>query len=217
MERFFPKDKILLTGNPVRQDILNLSHKRNEALAYFNLKNELQTVLVIGGSLGARTINQVIEKMLPYFKENNIQLIWQTGKYYAEKAKQAVNEINAETIITMPFISRMDYAYAAANIVISRAGALSVSEIAVAKKPAIFIPSPNVAEDHQTKNAMALVNHHAAIMVKDDEAQAKLKNELDNLLNDKNLQNELIKNITPLGKPNAADDIANEILKLADR
>ena len=117
----------------------------------------------------------------------------------------------------MPFISRMDYAYAAANIVISRAGALSVSEIAVAKKPAIFIPSPNVAEDHQTKNAMALVNHHAAIMVKDDEAQAKLKNELDNLLNDKNLQNELIKNITPLGKPNAADDIANEILKLADR
>ncbi|HCQ29325.1 MAG TPA: UDP-N-acetylglucosamine--N-acetylmuramyl-(pentapeptide) pyrophosphoryl-undecaprenol N-acetylglucosamine transferase, partial [Flavobacteriales bacterium] len=118
MERFFPKDKILLTGNPVRQDILNLSHKRNEALAYFNLKNELQTVLVIGGSLGARTINQVIEKMLPYFKENNIQLIWQTGKYYAEKAKQAVNEINAETIITMPFISRMDYAYAAANIVI---------------------------------------------------------------------------------------------------
>ncbi len=179
MERFFPKDKILLTGNPVRQDILNLSHKRNEALAYFNLKNELQTVLVIGGSLGARTINQVIEKMLPYFKENNIQLIWQTGKYYAEKAKQAVNEINAETIITMPFISRMDYAYAAANIVISRAGALSVSEIAVAKKPAIFIPSPNVAEDHQTKNAMALVNHHAAIMVKDDEAQAKLKNELD--------------------------------------
>ena len=216
MERFFPKEKILLTGNPVRQDILHLSGKRNEAFSYFNLKQDKQTVLVIGGSLGARTINRAIEKMLPFFKENDIQLIWQTGKYYAQQAKQAVEAMQSDNLITMPFISRMDYAYAAADIVISRAGALSVSEIAVAKKPAIFIPSPNVAEDHQTKNAMALVNHKAAMMVKDSEAEETLQPELKKLLNDKNLQNELIKNITPLGKPDAANDIANEIIKLAD-
>jgi UDP-N-acetylglucosamine--N-acetylmuramyl-(pentapeptide) pyrophosphoryl-undecaprenol N-acetylglucosamine transferase len=215
MERFFPKEKILMTGNPVRQDIVNLTNKKQEALAYFNLKNNKPTVLVIGGSLGAKTINMAIEKMLPFFKENNIQLIWQTGKNYADKAKQAVQNINSDLIITMPFIARMDYAYAAADIVISRAGALSVSEIAVAKKPAIFIPSPNVAEDHQTKNAMALVSHNAALMVKDAEAEIKLKPEIEKLLNDASLQQKLINNISPLGKPNAADDIANEVLKLA--
>jgi UDP-N-acetylglucosamine--N-acetylmuramyl-(pentapeptide) pyrophosphoryl-undecaprenol N-acetylglucosamine transferase len=216
MERFFPKEKIRFTGNPVRQDILNLSGKKQEAYAHFGLNPEKPVVLVIGGSLGARTINQAIEKMLPSFAENEIQLIWQTGKHYAPQAQESVQKIPYKGLKTQPFIARMDYAYAIADVVISRAGALSVSEIAVAQKPAIFIPSPNVAEDHQTKNAMALVKHRAALMVKDAEANEQLQTELMKLLNDKNLQNELKRNIAPLGKPQAAKDIAQYIIQLAN-
>ncbi len=217
MERFFPKEKIVLTGNPVRQDILNLADKKQDALTHFGLSSAKPVVLVIGGSLGARTINQAVEKLLPYFAGNDIQLIWQTGKYYASQAQEAVQKMQYQGLKTQPFIARMDYAYAAATIVVSRAGALSVSEIAVAGKPAIFIPSPNVAEDHQTKNAMALVNHRAALMVKDNEAADKLQDEVDKLLKDDVLQKELAENVAQLAKPNAAQNIAEEIIRLSGK
>ena len=179
MERWFPKEKIVMTGNPVREQVVQLDGKKPEACTFFGLKTDKPTLLVIGGSLGARTINYAIIKNLGMFKESGYQLIWQTGKLYGEKAYEAVKEMDYEGIKTFKFIDRMDLAYAMADVVVSRAGAMSVSEICLAEKPAILIPSPNVAEDHQTKNAKALADKDAAILVPDNDAQEKLGTEME--------------------------------------
>lgn len=215
MDRFFPKDKILLTGNPVRQEVVtNLEGKRARGLEFFNLESNKKTLLVIGGSLGAKTINQSIEKNVKKFAKAGIQVVWQTGKSYFEQAKKAVEPFTENGIRAYDFISKMDYAYAVADIVVSRAGAISVSELCLASKAAILVPSPNVAEDHQTKNAMALVNHGAALLVKDIEAINTLGDTVLNLLND-NQQIEKLKNsIQKMAFRDSADIIANEVLKL---
>ena len=214
MEKYFPKEKILLTGNPVRQDILNLEGKRERGLEFFGLDPNKKTVLVIGGSLGARTINESILKYLPVFEQNNMQLIWQTGKGFFETAKKNLPVYENKGIKAFDFIQKMDYAYAAADIVVSRAGASSVSELCLVKKPSILIPSPNVAEDHQTKNAMALVTHNAAIIIKDAEAREQLGHETISLINDPERCHKLSENIAGLAFKDSAMVIANEILSL---
>ena len=211
MEKYFPSEKIMVTGNPVRQDILSLEGKRNEAMKFFGLNSEKKTLLVIGGSLGARTINESIAGCLELLTKNNIQLIWQTGKMYADTAQKIFNTSNGWV---GTFISKMDLAYAAADIVVSRAGAISLSELAIVKKPCILVPSPNVAEDHQTKNAMALTKQGAAILVKDNEAREKLGAEIISLMNDIQNQNKLSESISRLAFPNSAEVIANEVIKL---
>ncbi len=214
MEKYFPKEKILLTGNPIRQDILSLEGKRDRGLEAFGLSPDKKTILVIGGSLGARTINESIIKCLEAFDKKHIQLIWQTGKGFYETAKLAVEGYEGRGIKAFDFIQKMDYAYAVADIVISRAGASSVSELCLVKKPCILIPSPNVAEDHQTKNAMALVTYKAAVLIKDSEAREKLCNETIALINDKEQCSKLSENIGRLAFQNSANVIANEVLSL---
>lgn len=214
MGQFFPKEKIVLTGNPVREDILNVEGKKNEAIAHFKLDTSKKTLLIIGGSLGARTINDSIKAGLKELNEAGVQVLWQTGKIYFEAIKKACDEAGIGSIHPMAFIDRMDLAYAASDVVISRAGALSVSELCLVRKPVILVPSPNVAEDHQTKNAMSLVNKNAAVLVKDVEAQDNLVKSAVSLFLDESKRMELAKNIAVLGKPNAAIDIRQEILKL---
>jgi UDP-N-acetylglucosamine--N-acetylmuramyl-(pentapeptide) pyrophosphoryl-undecaprenol N-acetylglucosamine transferase len=214
MEKFFPEEKIILTGNPVRQDILNLDGKRERGLEHFGLDGTKKIILVIGGSLGARTINESIFNCLDTFNKNNIQLIWQTGKGYFETAKSAVSGYEGQGIKAFEFIQKMDYAYAVADIVISRAGASSVSELCLVKKPVILIPSPNVAEDHQTKNAMALVTHKAAIIIKDAEAREKLCTQAVNLIKDEETCFKLSENISQMALPDSAIVIANEVIRL---
>jgi UDP-N-acetylglucosamine--N-acetylmuramyl-(pentapeptide) pyrophosphoryl-undecaprenol N-acetylglucosamine transferase len=216
MDKFFPKEKIMLTGNPVRQDIQNLNGKRERGLENFKLNANKKTVLVIGGSLGARTINESIEFLLPEINKNNIQLVWQTGKAYFEKAINASKPYN-ENVKVFDFIKTMDLAYACADIVISRAGAISISEICLTHKPSILIPSPNVAEDHQTKNAMALVNHQAALMVKDAEAKIELGKVLFELINNTEQQYKLTVNLSKLAFPNAAETIAGIAISIMNR
>ncbi len=209
MEKFFPANKLVKTGNPIRQDLMDVSSKRNEAIDFFKLDSAKKTVLVIGGSLGARTINESIFDGFDQLKEANINLIWQTGKNF-DKA----NKIQHPTFNVQHFIYEMDLAYAAADVVISRAGALSIAELAQVAKPIILVPSPNVAEDHQTKNAMALVNVNAAILVKDIDAKNNLITETLNLINDSNKQVDLVKNISNFALPNAAELIVDEVIKL---
>ncbi|MBS1634790.1 MAG: undecaprenyldiphospho-muramoylpentapeptide beta-N-acetylglucosaminyltransferase [Bacteroidetes bacterium] len=215
MERFFPKEKIILTGNPVRQDIANVKAKRDEALGYFKLDSAKPVILLIGGSLGARTMNEAMGADLQLLAEQGVQLIWQTGKGYFEKAKQQTASFSAQHITAYDFISRMDLAYAAADVVISRAGASSVSELCNIGMPCILVPSPNVAEDHQTKNAMALVNKQAAILVKDQDAHEQLVKRALELITDKPKQKELQSNIATMAFHNSAHVIATEVLKLA--
>jgi len=217
MERYFPKEKIMITGNPVRQDIIDVNSKRLEALKYFGLSPDKKTVLVIGGSLGARKVNECIAAGLQQWKEKKIQIIWQTGKLYYENAKRLASELNESGIITADFIQRMDLAYAAADVVVSRAGASSISELELAAKPAVLVPSPNVAEDHQTKNAMALVNKNAAVMIKDAEASEKLVPAILKLISDEATQKELKENIAKLAIRNSAGKIVEEIYMLIDR
>jgi len=214
MEKFFPKEKIILTGNPVRQDILHLEGKRERGLELFGIDGNKRTILVIGGSLGARTINESISLCLEEFAKNNIQLIWQTGKGYADTAKQAVAKYEGKGMKAFDFIQKMDLAYAVADVVISRAGASSVSELCLVKKPTILIPSPNVAEDHQTKNAMALVTYNAAIIIKDSEAKEKLKEQAVKLVKDEEACFKLSENIARLALPDSAIVIANEVISL---
>ena len=210
MERFFPSEKIKLTGNPVRQDLLEISSKKEEAMGFFNLKNDKKTLLVLGGSLGARRINKLIEKSLPFFERNNLRVIWQCGKFYEEtyknKATKAV-QIHA-------FLNRMDLAYAAADFIISRAGALSASELCLVGKPVVFIPSPNVAEDHQTKNAMAISEKNAALLIKESDLDSIFESEFSELIASEVKQKTLSENIKKLAKPNATKDIVEEIEKL---
>ncbi len=209
LERFFPKEKIVKTGNPVRQDLLNSTENRVEALQFFELDATRKVVLVIGGSLGAREINKLVESQLDWLAEHDIQLIWQTGKLYYDTYKK----YQKDTIHVCAFLNKMELAYSAATLIISRAGASSISELCIVGKPVIFIPSPNVAEDHQTKNAMAVVSKNAAILCKENELE-KFQGLLADLLKDEKKQQELSSNIKELALPNATADIVNEIEKL---
>jgi len=218
MERFFPKEKIVFTGNPVRQDLSDVSGKKHEeALIHFGLKGNKKTLLVVGGSLGARTINRSVEAGLQKIIDNRVQLIWQTGKDYYEDSKQAVDKTNSEDIKVRAFISRMDLAYSLADVVISRAGASTVSELCMVKKPAILVPSPNVAEDHQTKNAMALIKNDAAMMITDAEAPQNLVDEAIKLMNDEFRINVYRENSGKMAVMNSAEKIANEIFSLIEQ
>lgn len=211
LERFFPKDKIIKTGNPVRQDLLNVHARAEEAQAYFNLKKDKKTLLVLGGSLGAKAINELVESHLEYFKDNNIQIIWQCGKLYQERFE--IYNSN-EDVQVHTFLNRMDLAYAAADFIISRAGASSVSELCIVGKPVVFIPSPYVAEDHQTKNAQAIVNENAAVLVTQNYVTSQFKTQFSSLLNSEELQQKLSENIKKLALVNATKDIVDEIEKL---
>ncbi len=213
MERYFPKQKILKTGNPVRKDLLNLDENKSEALKYFGLQANKPTILVVGGSGGARTINQAIIKKINEIAKENVQLVWQTGKFYYDAMAEQSKGINTENIKIMPFISRMDYAFSVADVVISRAGAATISELSLVAKPAILVPSPNVAEDHQTKNAMALVKNNAALLVTDAEAEETLIKQTFDLIQNSELQKTLSQNITKMALTDSAEKIADEIMK----
>ena len=214
MDNYFPKDKIVLTGNPVRTDIINVNERRKEAQDYFGLDPKKKTLLAFGGSLGARTINESILNYLEDLIASEIQVIWQIGSFYYEEFKERMRDFDLRTIKHFEFLKDMDLAYAAADVVISRAGALSISELCLTGKPLILVPSPNVAEDHQTKNAMALVREQAALIVKDKDAQMNLVPEAMKLLFNEEQQKVLSKNIIRFGKPNAAENIVNEIISL---
>ena len=216
LEKFFPKEKIILTGNPIRQDIINHKNKRGDALKHFGLSGNKTTVLVVGGSLGARTINESIQASLEMIAGNDLQMLWQTGRYYYPSAKEAVKPFESAGLRAFEFINEMYYAYDLADIVVSRAGAIAISELCAVKKPVILVPSPNVAEDHQTKNALALVSKNAALMVKDIESREKLGKTIIDLVNNKELQEELKNNIGKLAITDAADRIAEEALKLVN-
>ncbi|MFV8363279.1 undecaprenyldiphospho-muramoylpentapeptide beta-N-acetylglucosaminyltransferase [Flavobacterium sp. ZT3P35] len=210
LERFFPKEKMILTGNPVRQDLIDIESKREEAIQHFNLDSNKKTVLILGGSLGARRVNQLIEKELANMLSQNVQVIWQCGKLYLEDYKK----YNSTHVQVVAFIERMDLVYAAADVVISRAGASSVSELCIVGKPVIFIPSPNVAEDHQTKNAKAIVDKKGALMLKESELDVQFGLVFEDLLKDQRKQNHLSENIRALALPEATKQIVDEIVKL---
>ncbi|MBP9104444.1 MAG: undecaprenyldiphospho-muramoylpentapeptide beta-N-acetylglucosaminyltransferase [Chitinophagaceae bacterium] len=212
MEKFFPKEKIMVTGNPVRKSITDASVSRREGINFFSLDEAKTTVLVVGGSLGAKSINEAIDKGLDLLLDAGLQIIWQTGKPYAEKGKQRA--VGKQGVWVNEFITQMEYAYAAADIVVARAGAMTVAELCVAKKPVLFVPYPFAAEDHQTVNAMALIKKNAALMVKDTEAMQKLVFMTIELAKDKGKQEELESNISKLAITNADKIIADEILKL---
>lgn len=216
MERFFDKDKIILTGNPVRQGLLSKNISRKEAIRSFGLDPEKKTILIVGGSLGARTINNCMMQGFNKIKESGVQFIWQTGKIYINEAKQAVKDYGELPMLHVTdFISDMAAAYSAADVVISRAGAGSISEFCLLGKPVILVPSPNVAEDHQTKNALALVNKNAALYIKDSEATQKLLDTAIETVHKPDLLKELSNNITKLAIKDSANIIAKEVCKLA--
>jgi len=214
MSKYFPADKIVMTGNPVRKDILNIGNKRDAALNHFGFTATKKTLLVIGGSLGARTINESMIQGLPSLVAADIQVIWQTGRGYYDLYKSQLGSIDTNKIRVQDFVKEMDLAYAAADVVISRSGALSVSELCIAKKAVILVPSPNVAEDHQTKNARALVSKNAAVLITDADARKSLVTEALKLIADERRAIELSTNIALLAKPNATNDIVTEIEKL---
>lgn len=218
MERFFPKEKILNTGNPVRQNLLETTITREEAVRSFGLDPAKKTILLVGGSLGARTINESVLQHLDLVEQSGVQFIWQTGKYYSAAVSEQLKAHKPLPMLkVMDFIGDMGAAYKAADLVISRAGASSVSEFCLIGKPVILVPSPNVAEDHQTKNALALVNKDAALYVKDAEAAATLLRLAVDTVNDAEQLAKLAANIKKLGKHNSADVIADEVLKLVDK
>ncbi|MCK9207056.1 MAG: undecaprenyldiphospho-muramoylpentapeptide beta-N-acetylglucosaminyltransferase [Salinivirgaceae bacterium] len=214
MHRYFPEKKIVITGNPVRKDLQHIKSKSQECLEHFNINPEKKTVLVVGGSLGARTINESITANLDELIHKDIQVIWQTGKYYYETAVQELVAYKKHHVQVHQFINRMDLAFATADFIISRAGAGTISELCIVGKPVILVPSPNVAEDHQTRNAMALVSKNAAILVKDKEAKTQLIPELFKLASDDQRRVELGINIQKLAKPHADDLIVDEIYQL---
>lgn len=218
MERFFPADRITLTGNPVRSNLLNCTLSQEEAKAHYGLDKEKLTVLVIGGSLGARTINNSIAEGLEQISKcENVQFIWQTGKFYDESCKTALENSSAKNIKQMAFVNDMDIAYRAADLVVSRAGASSISELQLLGKPCILVPSPNVAEDHQTKNALALVNKNAAIMVTDAQSEEHLVDTIMRTVNDKSKLSILAENISKMALHNAAEKIADKVFELIDK
>ena len=214
MDKYFPENKIVFTGNPVRQDLDKLEKKKEEALKYFGLENEQEIVLILGGSGGARTISESIMEGLGRIKNENVSVIWQTGEFYHKKAEEAMLLSGVENIKLFPFITRMDLAYSAADVIVSRAGAGTISELYLVGKPVILVPSPNVAEDHQTKNTQILVKNRAAILVKDSEAGESLLNTVLELSADKKKKELLSLNIRKMAVNNSADMIADEVLKL---
>ena len=220
MERFFPKDKLVFTGNPIRHDIVTLAaegvdHRRAEGLEYFGLSADQPTLLVVGGSLGARTLNESVLAGVEKLTAQGVQVIWQSGKTAYQAMKKHLATIDHRPGIQLrEFLTRMDLAYAVADVVVSRAGALAISELALVRKPVIFVPSPNVAEDHQRKNAEALVKEDAALMVLDPDAPRHLIDQAIALLNDSSRQQVLQQNIGQLARPQAAQQIAEEVLSL---
>ncbi len=212
LEKFFPKDKIIVTGNPVRSDILNIKTKKEEGIAYFSLDKNKKTIAILGGSLGAKTLNVAMENNAQLIdNQENVQILWQCGRLYEEDFKNG-KAAQLKNVQMRPFIDRMDLAYAAADVIIARAGALTISELCLAGTPSVLVPSPNVAEDHQTKNAMALVNKNAALLVKDGEASDNMIQKAFEIIDNSALAQSLSENILKLGKPNAAKDIA-EVVK----
>jgi UDP-N-acetylglucosamine--N-acetylmuramyl-(pentapeptide) pyrophosphoryl-undecaprenol N-acetylglucosamine transferase len=215
MERFFPKDKIIKTGNPVREEVVKIEGKKFEAINYFGLEDNLKTILVVGGSQGARSINLSIKAGLEKIKESECQLIWQTGKMFFEEASKSVRNLNTSKIKVYDFIDRMDLAYSISNLVVTRAGASTVSELCIVAKPSVLIPLPSAAEDHQTKNCLALVNKNAGILVKDNEAISTLVSTALATVNDDDKLFALSKNIRNLALPDSAKVIAKEVMQLA--
>ncbi|WP_370622877.1 undecaprenyldiphospho-muramoylpentapeptide beta-N-acetylglucosaminyltransferase [Winogradskyella forsetii] len=211
LEKFFPKDKIRLTGNPIRKDLLEVKNKQIEGKDAFKLKHNKQTLLVLGGSLGARRINQLIEANINFFEAQNIQVLWQCGKLYYDQYKSYNDSKNVQV---HAFLNQMDMAYAAADVIISRAGAISVSELCIVGKPVIFIPSPNVAEDHQTKNAKSVADKNAAILIREKDLDTDFQNVFSELITNEDKQKELSKNIEALALVNATNAIADEVEKL---
>jgi UDP-N-acetylglucosamine--N-acetylmuramyl-(pentapeptide) pyrophosphoryl-undecaprenol N-acetylglucosamine transferase len=213
LERFFAKDKTVLAGNPVRQNMVEIDGKREQAFTHFDLNPNKKTVLVVGGSLGAKTLNESMDAIITDLSKNGIQVIWQCGKFYADNIFHKWEKNLPEGVWLNPFIFDMDYAYAAADLIISRAGAISVSELCLVGKPAVLVPSPHVAEDHQTKNAMALVEKKACLMLKDNEAKAKMMDLITKTLHDEALCKTLSVNIKELALPNASKTIVEQIAK----
>ena len=214
MDKFFPFDRIIKTGNPIRKESVNIAGKQMQALELYKLSAFKKTILVIGGSLGARTLNNSILAGLDKLIAADVQVIWQTGKFYYKGIIEKLGEDYHPDIRILEFLNRMDLAYAAADIIISRAGAGTIAELYVVKKPVILVPSPNVAEDHQTKNALALVQEHAAVFIADRDAEAKLVDKAIELLNDKGLQRKMSDNIGKMAMPNADEVIAKEVFKM---
>jgi UDP-N-acetylglucosamine--N-acetylmuramyl-(pentapeptide) pyrophosphoryl-undecaprenol N-acetylglucosamine transferase len=217
MERFFPAEKIIKTGNPVRQALLDTTISREEAIRSFGLDPQKKTILLLGGSLGARTVNESIMQHLDMVRQTDIQFIWQTGKYYSAEIAERLKGENIPNLVVTDFITDMGAAYKAADLVISRAGASSISEFCLIGKPVILVPSPNVAEDHQTKNALALANRDAAIYVKDAEAPATLLELAIKTVADEQKLQSLSENVLKLALPDSAEIIAKEVIKLAER
>ena len=211
LERFFPKSKIILTGNPIRQDLTESKISKEEASTHFDLSTNKKTILVLGGSLGARAVNAQVAKILGWVKENDYQLIWQTGKLYIDDYKHLQEEMNYDGIKIQAFLNRMDMAYAMADIILTRSGAGTISELCVVGKPTIFVPSPNVSEDHQTFNAKALSSKKAAVLIPEKNMGKELIISLDKILKDEETIKKLSKNIKKLALPNASKNIVNEI------
>lgn len=215
MDKYFPAHKIVLCGNPVRKDILDLTGKKQEAAKFFNLDSNRKTLLITGGSLGARTINESMQKHVEVFIQNDVQVIWQCGKSYFPQISGSIPDLEPKGVRVMEFISRMDLAYSIADMVVSRAGAIALAELCITGKPAILIPSPNVAEDHQTHNAMALVQNNAAVLLKDNEAREKFGAVVLALLFDEAKSKLLSENIKKMAYADAAENIASEVLTAA--
>ena len=214
MNKYFSPEKIIKTGNPIRKDLENISSTKQEALDFFGLDKNKKTILSLGGSGGAKTINDSISGNLEKFKNSDIQIIWQSGKFYYESCKEILTKYNLDNVKLMPFISRMDLAYTAADLVISRAGAGTISELCLLRKPSVLVPSPNVAEDHQTKNALALTEKEASVLIKDSEASEKLIEKTLKFIADKQKLKQFSENAGKLAVNNSSKIIADEILKL---
>ncbi len=217
MEKFFPPDRIVLSGNPIRQDLLLPESERNESFAQFGLDPEMPVILLIGGSLGAKTLNESVLNNIHLIKESGIQMLWQSGSYYYEKAKVALELHAVGNIVLVPFITEMNRAFQVADLIISRAGAGTISELCLIGKPVILVPSPNVAEDHQTSNARALTDKQAAILIADIDARDTLIGTALELVNDKKRKKELSENIRTLAIPDSAERIAEEVIKILEQ
>jgi UDP-N-acetylglucosamine--N-acetylmuramyl-(pentapeptide) pyrophosphoryl-undecaprenol N-acetylglucosamine transferase len=214
MERYFPAGKIVMTGNPVRKNLIEQTVNKAEAYRFFGLNATKPVVLIVGGSLGARTLNESVMANLDLIRKSDNQIVWQTGSYYFKEMNERLGDNCPENLHPMEFVSRMDLAYAVADVVISRAGAGTISELCLLGKPAVLVPSPNVAEDHQTKNAMALVENQAALLIKDSDSKELMLKETYSLLDDNQRLESLSENIRKLGRPNAAKDIVDVIIEV---
>ncbi len=217
MDRYFDKKKLMFTGNPVRKEVVSIAGKRDDALAFFGLSDKKPVLLIVGGSLGAQSVNRAVLAHLDQLVQMGMQVIWQTGKTTYKEMKSAGADYEDKGIRILQFIDRMDYAYAAADVVVSRAGAIAVSELCLVGKPVLFVPFPHAAEDHQTKNAKALVEKDAGILIPDSEVTDKLLSELQRLMSDDKLRKTLSENIKKMGKPDAAEVIASEVIALAEK